>query len=296
MELKDLDLSFSTKQYIEQVRKNAKRYTNEEEKRLILEAQSGNQNAFNELVNSKLYIVVNAALRFSRLHMDFEELVQEGSIKLINYIKNYDINNKDRITEYLTIRINASMRQFFVKKNYGACRNEKEVAAYKVYKKYYDYINNHGEEPSDLKIAQELVFDIEKVKHIKNHKINIESLEELGKFEKSEDRCDYIYVADEYLQETIYDNEFINTFKLCLNELPEAERIAIEYHLGLIDGIPYSFPEIKSILEISPQAIQAKYAKGMEKIIRKLKIIVPEYYEEYSLKRKKDYKRLIFKR
>lgn len=282
MENKNLNLSASDKMYIEQARKYIKKYTNDEEKRLILEAQSGNIRAREELIKSKLYIVVNGALKFSMLNMPFDEMIQEGNETLIRFIDKYDINDKHRLTEYLTSRIHSSMRRAFVLKNYGFSTSEIEEQAYTLFKKYYDYINEYNEKPSDIVLAALLNMDVDKVKEIKNHKRRLESIEQIKEFE---DEDVFGSINDEYIDEMIYDEEFANIFKSCLIYLSFNERKSIEYRLGLIDGKIYFYREIGDFLEITFQAVEQHYKNGLKKITNIIRKNYPDYYEKYSKER-----------
>lgn len=282
MENKNMNLSASDKMYIEQARKYIKKHTNNEEKRLVLEAQSGNIRAREELINSKLYIVVNCALKFSMLNMPFDEMIQEGNETLIRFIDKYDINDKHRLTEYLTARIHSAMRRAFVLKNYGFSTSEIEEQAYRLYKKYYDYINEYKEEPSDIILAALLNMDVDKVKEIKNHKRRFESIEQIKEFE---DGDIFGIINDEYIEEMIYDEEFANIFKSCLIYLSFNERKSIEYRLGLIDGKTYVFREIGLLLGITLQAVEQHYKNGLKKMTKIIQNNYPEYYEKYSKER-----------
>lgn len=278
MELKDLNLSASDREYIDLVKNKIKCLTSQEEKELLLRYNDGNFDARQKLIEGNLYIVINCALKYVELGMPFDELVQEGNIVLMKCIDQFDITKDIRLTSFAYFCVNRKMTMKFLEKNYGSSYEENSKLAYNIYKTIYQYYNEFGEEPSDLIIADTLGIDIVKVKEIKKHKRRMESLDEILK-------TNNIYDNGQDMFDDMSDYGFKNTFICCLSEATPKQREVIKYHLGLVDGKLYSFKSLEKILGITYQAATERYHNGMARVLRKLKSIDPESYEEYRKER-----------
>lgn len=275
MELKDLKLSNNDIEYINMARKYAKKYKRNEEESLLLSAQSGNETVRNDLISSKLHIVVNVALKFTMLHMPFDELVQEGNITLIKCIDQFVQDESTELDYFISMCVNRTMTKMFLVKNYGNATEKNRLLVFNVYKFIYEYFNNNGYEPSDLIIADTLGLDIVKVKEIRTHKEKLNSLD-------LNDSCD----EEQDLFEQVDDWDIINIFSSCLDAVTPKQRIVIEYRLGLFDGKPYSNVELSKIFGVTSQDISKKYRIGIERIKTKIKIRYPDFYNECSKERK----------
>lgn len=282
MELKDLKLSACELDYIKNVQQCAIALSEVEEKKLILDYHKGNIDARKKLIEGNLYIVVNTALKFAQLNMDFSELIQEGNIKLINAIDSYDYNRSTRLSAYIYLVVYRKMRNMFVAKNYGYSYQENNKIAYELYTEYYKYINEHNEEPSDMILADILGLDILKVKEIKNHKINVDSLQQITSNPKVYNEvslaCDY----EDDLINNVFDWEFKNIFMKHCQKLTNNQKTIVEYYLGIDKDSSYNFREIGNILGVKHQAINESYNRAMKRINERLRLKNPRACREHS--------------
>ena len=67
---------------------------------LLPKAQKGDKAAFSELVNGNMGLVKSIALRFRERGVDFEDLVQIGTIGLIKALRNFDTSGGTRFSTY----------------------------------------------------------------------------------------------------------------------------------------------------------------------------------------------------
>lgn len=75
-----------------------------EEYRLIEQAQAGDENARNELVEKNLRLVVSVATSYYR-HLPLEEKIAEGNLGLFEAIERFDLTSGLKFSTYATPRI-----------------------------------------------------------------------------------------------------------------------------------------------------------------------------------------------
>ena len=76
-----------------------------EEKELLEKVAEGNMLARKKFIESNLRLVINIASRYQNRGLTFLDLVQEGSIGLINAVDNFDLSRGYRFSTYATICI-----------------------------------------------------------------------------------------------------------------------------------------------------------------------------------------------
>lgn len=82
----------------------------EKERELIALAQSGNKEAYDELVKSNLRLVVSIAKRYYKnTTMSLLDLIQEGNIGLMNAIPKFELSQGTRFSTYATQWIRQSI-------------------------------------------------------------------------------------------------------------------------------------------------------------------------------------------
>lgn len=79
---------------------------------LLPKAQSGDKTAFSELVNGNMGLVKSIALRFRERGVDFEDLVQIGTIGLIKAIRNFDTSVGTRFSTYAVPMIMGEIKKY----------------------------------------------------------------------------------------------------------------------------------------------------------------------------------------
>ncbi len=72
----------------------------EEEGRLALEAQAGNQRSKDRLIEANLKHVVSVALKYRRYGIPVEELISEGNVGLVTAVRKFDPSMGNRFVTY----------------------------------------------------------------------------------------------------------------------------------------------------------------------------------------------------
>lgn len=87
------------KMYLNEIRK-IPLLSHEEETDLAIKASQGDLDARNKIVQSNLRFVVNVAKQYRNRGLDFEDLISEGNIGLLNAIEKFDANKGYHFISY----------------------------------------------------------------------------------------------------------------------------------------------------------------------------------------------------
>ena len=285
-EINNVRLSKSTLEYIKNVNLKKKSMSKKEELQLVKEAQNGNLNVRNTLIESNLYIVINVVSHFFEYDIPVDDFIQIGNQKLIKCINEFNMEKNHRLTTFISLCVYRDLLNKFNEINHGATMPAKEKLTFNILTQYYKYINKFGFEPTNEELAQLLNIEKEKIDYVFN---SSRMPENYGLYERSitSDKTNN-YTVD--FEKKLFNEEFVKLFKYYVEKLEPRRRFTIKYHLGLIDGVEHTFREIGDILGITYQAAQEKYDLGMKELFLKLNKKHPEYYNELTKDRVK-YKR-----
>lgn len=137
----------------------------EDEEAIILlnEAQKGNQEARERLINCNLRLVFNLVQRFANRGYEIEDLFQIGTIGLIKAIDKFDTSYQVKFSTYAVPMIVGEIRRFLRDDNpIKVSRSLKEIA-YKVNRCREDLTKELGREPQISEIAEVLDINIEDI-------------------------------------------------------------------------------------------------------------------------------------
>lgn len=89
----------------------------QEDERELLEKyqETGDQKAFERLVESHMKLVIAIARNYAGYNINMTDIIQEGNIGLIKAINNYDLSKENRLAVYAAIHIKAQIRDFILK-------------------------------------------------------------------------------------------------------------------------------------------------------------------------------------
>ena len=100
-----------------------------EKVKLLKEAQAGNSNSRDKLVNGNLRLVLSVIKRFSNRGENPDDLFQVGCIGLIKSIDNFDISQNVRFSTYAVPMIIGEIRRYLRDNNsIRVSRSMKDIA------------------------------------------------------------------------------------------------------------------------------------------------------------------------
>ncbi len=234
----------------------------EEEIECIKKAKSGDEDAREKLITSNLRLVAKIALKYSKSGIHYMDLIQDGTIGLINSIEKFDETKGYRFSTYATWWIKKEIIDSLKKRintikipNYIYLLNKK----IEIFER--DYYDKHGKKPSEEKIAQELDLNVEEVVRVKKAlQMNIINLKERDKSGLK----DYSTV-DEIDKDLEEISQKLKVSKL-LKKLNYKERKIIEMYYGLGKDGKYNFREIASELELTPERVKLLKDRAIGKL------------------------------
>ena len=100
--------------------------TQEEEKNLAIKMQNGDIEARKKFIQANLRLVISIANKYKGSYIEFQDLVEEGNIGLIEACKRYDINKGYRFSTYAAFWIKHSILLYINRINNYYFDNDKE--------------------------------------------------------------------------------------------------------------------------------------------------------------------------
>ncbi|MCL2294412.1 MAG: RNA polymerase sigma factor RpoD/SigA [Spirochaetes bacterium] len=256
----------------------------EEEEKYARLAAKGDKHARDMLVKSNLRFVVNIAKKYRNNGIDFDDLINEGNIGLINAIEKYDVERKYHFISYAVWWIRQAILKAIGEKSrmirLPLNRVGELVQIEKVKK---EYLSVDGTEPEIKDIASHLSLSEEHIKEmisISREHISLET--PVTSFER-----DSAKIGD-YLEDTMYkqpdeyivDKSLKEDISNLLSSLSIKEADIIEQRFGLNGESPQSLKEIGDKYNLTKERIRQIEKKALERLK-----LAPEtqYLEAYMI-------------
>lgn len=253
-------------QYLKDI-ENIPKITDEEEKKLFIEAQNGNKDARNRIVENHLKIVNVIALKYINMGLDYEELIQEGSIGLMQAVNSFDINKQVKFNFYASYYIKTAIKRAIVAKS-TLCN----IPAYEI-KNYLTFIiavknltKVLERKPSLAEIKEVVSLPLELVNKYYTL-LNIENINTTYLLDEND-------LIEQATNTIALQTELDRLFEACNLSLQKRDIITKLYH---------SENEAKTIIElankynVTPNAIRNSYADALRMIRQSeaIKSLVP---------------------
>ena len=242
-----------------------------EEKKLILHAKKGDNEARSKLIKANLKLVVKIAKRYENFGVPLIDLIEEGNIGLMRAIEKFSLRKGFRFSTYATWWIKQSITR--------AITNQKNIIRIPVhildiYHKYLKFVEkelrNTGSFPSREVILKKLKIDSSKLDEI----LNIIKLPKSLDLEYEDDESD----SNKTLKDSIEDKSFIKPdddyFEKDKKEkiidiiqmLKPKEQQVILYRFGILDGKNYTLEEIGKKIKLTRERVRQIEAMALRKL------------------------------
>lgn len=224
--------------------------------RLVRAAQHGDLRSRELLVASLLGLVRSVASRYRDLGLSFDDLVQEGSLGLLDAIDHYDSRHGTPFESYARFRVQRAIRNALtdqarlirlpkqlVERHRAVARAEARLAA-----------ESSGRAPTSSQLAAATGLPVAVVVEARSERRAPISLDEPrpGGFSLGS------VVADPAASDpelAAIEHEQAELLRAALGRLPERQRRIVSLHWG-IDGPPLTNAEIATELDLSPRRAQ----------------------------------------
>jgi len=233
--------------------------TAEEENRLALRVQRGDQAAREHMIKANLRLVVKIAYDYNHLGLPILDLISEGNLGLIKAVERFDPNRGGKLSTYAAWWIKQSMKR--------AVANQSKTIRLPVHlvdriarmrKIISRYLEEFGREPDNDEIAYELQVPVNKIALLKTVSVRPASLEApLG--EGPDARMLGDVVGDDNARspdEHLGDKNLIEDLHSIVGSLGPREAEILRLRFGLDGGDPMTLDGVGRIFKITRERIR----------------------------------------
>lgn len=267
----DSELGFN-KDLIKQYFKDISQYpvlTPEEEMEAIKRYKEGDTAVEELLIISNLRLVVKVTLKYIKPGVYFLDLIQDGTIGLINAIKRFDPSKNYKLSTYATWWIKKEIIESLKEKlNFIKIPNYILLMYKKIIMVERELHNKNGKKPTDEELEKALnmkIDEINKMRHIVENKM-------IDLNPRGEDHEDEEIEFEDNTTEEEIDRELEEVNQKLrvgnmLQKIDSRERKIIEYYFGLTEnGQKYTFKEIGEKLNLSSERVRILKERALKKL------------------------------
>jgi RNA polymerase primary sigma factor len=247
--------------------------TKREEAALIEKAKK-DDDAKNEFIGRNMGLLVYVSRQYHNNGLDFEDLVQEGSIGFLTALNKFNPKKKCKFSTYATIWIKQSIRRALDTKSRQIYLPTNVISKMRQYQNIISEYNIRGEEPDEKKITAKLKISSDQLKRLQRaSSLSTTSLDRLVSDEN--DRPQYQYEDNKTLK-TIYDSllrgeikrEIISSEKQ--KKLTEKEAKVIRLRFGLENGLEHTLAQVGKELNLTRERIRQLQNKAIKKLRKRM--------------------------
>ncbi len=230
----------------------------EKTKELILLSQSGDIDAKEILLKENIPLIKSIVKRYKGKNIEYDDLMQLGSLGLIKAINNFNPDFGVRLSTYAVPMITGEIKRFI--RDDGAIKVSRalKTMSYKIGQFVEEYQQVNAKEPEISVIAKKFDIDEQEVVYILDS-----SKMPVSIYEKSDDDSGKSLI--DRLSDSSNEQDMLDklTLKDCIQKLPQREKmlIILRYYKDKTQS------EIAKILGVS----QVQVSRLESKIINKLK-------------------------
>ena len=230
--------------------------TREEESELARRVRGGDALARRTLTEKNLRLVISVAKRYRVMGLPFEDLIQEGSIGLIEAVERFDPERGYRFSSYAVWWIRKAVQEAAVDRS-SVIRLPRNVRGkiFKLGRAYRELLAELGREPTAEESARRLGWTVREVNAIRGAAPDADSLDRPA---GTTDDAPAEFVADEgscEVPDAVVRSVELGRLRRVIQGLPERARHIMVRRYGLDGREPAGLAELAAELNITRQAV-----------------------------------------
>ncbi len=255
------------RQYLHEIR-NVPMLTQQQEIELAKRCAEGDQDAVKELVKANLRLVVSVAKEYTGRGVPLMDLIQEGSIGLLNAARKFDYTMEYRFSTYATKWIRQGVTRYLT--DHSSMIRVPAYTAEKIHKvlKAKALLKQENEhEPTVEELADYCEMTPERIRQLLELNPQTCSLDAPAG-EDGDDSFGNILkdrLAPDPHEQLVRD-ELSHTMDLLLSMLTERQRMVLRLHFGMEDGLCYSLEQISIRFGVSKERIRQIERQAMDRL------------------------------
>ncbi len=192
---------------------------------LIKEAQNGNKEAFEYIINENIGLIWSIVKKFQGRNIDNDDLFQLGSMGLVKAVKNFNFNFNVKFSTYAVPLILGEIKRFIRDDGIIKVSRGLKETAFKAMKAREILIMNGNKEPTIDEIAEYINIDKETIILSMNASQEVDSIDR----NLSNDKGKEINVIDTIVSEDDKSEKIVNNIllKQTLKKLEDKEKMII---------------------------------------------------------------------
>ena len=251
--------------------KSFPKLTKEEEYELAVRAKNGDMEAFRKLVEANLRFVVYTANKYKGCGLPLADLINEGTVGLIQAAKRFDPERGVRFISYAVWWIRQAIVQALAEQA-GVVKLPLKQAPIllRIRQTYSELFQKFGREPTTEEIAEELGMepsDVEDILRVVSMHLSLEL--PINK-DDNDDRTymDLLESSTPSAEDEAIMASMVSVVHELISQLPEREAKIIKLRFGIDCDRPYTLEEIGKMMGISRERVRQIESRALTKLRR----------------------------